>query len=226
MSTKLIDLTHIISAETPTFDGSCGFHLDTATDYGDCTAPDLFRVQKINCNAGIGTHMDAPVHCFEGASTIDQIPLESLIADCVLIDVSSDASENYLITPDDVNRFEKQYGTISAKSFVIFYTGWDKYWNNPEQFRNELQFPAVHPDTAKLLLERDVAGMGTDTLSADTGKEGFPVHRLILGSGKYLVENIANAGALPPIGARVYILPMKIKNASEAPIRLIAEVAK
>ena len=49
-----------------------------------------------------------------------------------------------------------------------------------------------------------------------------PVHRRILGADKYLVENIANAKELPPIGAKVFVLPMKIKNSTEAPVRLIA----
>jgi kynurenine formamidase len=84
------------------------------------------------------------------------------------------------------------------------------------------KFPSVHENVAKLLLERGVTGIGIDTLSADTGADGFPVHRAILGAGKYLVENVANAKELPPTGAKIAVLPMKIKDGTEAPIRLIA----
>lgn len=48
------------------------------------------------------------------------------------------------------------------------------------------------------------------------------MHRAILGADKYLVENVANAKLLPPTGAKVLVLPIKIKDATEAPIRLIA----
>jgi kynurenine formamidase len=63
------------------------------------------------------------------------------------------------------------------------------------------------------------------TPSADArGGEDFPVHRAILGAGKYLVENVANAKELPPTGARIFVMPMKIKDGTEAPIRLVALV--
>ena len=75
-----------------------------------------------------------------------------------------------------------------------------------------------------MLLERGITGIGTDTLSVDTGLQEFPVHRAVLGAGKYLVENIANAKQLPATGAKILILPMKIKDGTEAPIRLIALV--
>ena len=111
-----------------------------------------------------------------------------------------------------------------AHTFVIFYTGWEKFWDTPTQYINGHEFPSVHPDTAKLLLERDIAGIGIDTLSPDTGKDGFPVHRAVLGAGKYLVENIANAKELPESGAKSLVMPMKIKDGTEAPVRLVALV--
>jgi kynurenine formamidase len=219
---KIIDLTHTISTDTPTFDMDCGFYLDNVIDYGDCEEPDLFRVQKIRCNAGIGTHMDAPAHCIAGTTTIDQLDIDNLVADCIVIKVNDQPDEDYVAMPDVVNIFEKEHGQIPVGAFVLFSTGWDQYWGNSKQFINDHQFPSVHEDTARLLLERDIAGLGTDTLSADTGKSGFPVHQAILGAGKYLVENIANAVMLPPTGAKILVLPMKIKGGTEAPVRLVA----
>ena len=219
---KIIDLTHTLTPSIPTWDGDCGFELMTSCDYTDCTAPDLFRVQKVRCGAGIGTHMDAPAHVVPDARTIDQLELDELVSDCAVIDVSADADENYIAMPEVVEKFEKEHGTIPAGSFVIFYTGWDKYWHDKEKYINDHKFPSVHEDTAKLLLERGITGLGIDTLSADTGANGFLVHRAILGAGKYLVENIANAQSLPPTGAKTFVLPMKIGEGTEAPIRLIA----
>ena len=219
---KYIDLTHTLSADTPSWDGDCGFKLTIQTDYKDCTAPDFFCTQQIETRAGMGTHMDSPAHAIEGGKTIEKLNLEDLITDCVVIDVSHEADEKYIILPKIVEQFEKKYGQIKHNTFVIFYTGWDKHWTTPEQYHNHHKFPSVHESTAKLLLERNIAGLGIDTFSCDTGQEGFPVHRAILGAGKYLVENIANAKSLPPTGAKSAVLPMKIKDATEAPIRLIA----
>ncbi len=219
---KVIDLTHMLSSDIPTWDGGCGFELSIDTDYKDCTPPDLFRTQKIKCNAGIGTHMDAPAHVKEGGRTIDKLNLEELVTDCVVIDVSKEADENYLIMPEVIEKFEKEHGEIKPSSFVIFYTGWDKHWGNREKYINDHKFPSVDKATALFLLERNIAGLGIDTLSADTGSNGFPVHQAILGADKYLVENIANAKDLPSMGAKIFIMPIKIKDGTEAPIRLVA----
>ena len=219
---KLVDLTHQLSSEIPTWDGSCGFELSIGTDYKDCISPNLFRVQKIKCGAGIGTHMDAPAHVIPNGRTIDKLSLEELVTDCIVIDVSAEAGEDYIVLPEVVEKFEKEQGEIKPNSFVIFYTGWDKYWDDREKYNNDHKFPSVDVSTAELLLKRDIAGIGIDTLSADTGTNGFPVHNAILGADKYLVENIANAKELPPIGAKSFVLPMKIKDGTESPIRLIA----
>jgi kynurenine formamidase len=221
---KIIDLTHTLSSDIPSWDGSCGFEIAIATDYSDCTTLDLFRIQKINMKAGMGTHMDAPAHCFPDSETIDAIPLEQLIVDCVVIDVSNKADEKYQITPLDIEVFEKDYGDIKSNTFVIFYTGWDSRWGNTEMYINDHKFPSIHEDTAKVLLKRGVSGVGIDTLSADTGTDGFPVHRAILGTHKYLVENVANAKSLPPTGFKVGIFPIKIGGGTEAPIRLVGFV--
>lgn len=219
---KIIDLTHILSSDIPSWDGSCGFTLSIETDYKDCTPPDLFRTQEIKTRAGMGTHMDAPAHCFTGEKTIEALAMENLVTSCVVIDVSKEASENYIAMPEVIEKFEKEHGMIPENSFVIFHTSWDKYWEIPEKYRNDHKFPSIHEDTAKLLLERGISGLGVDTLSADTGVNGFPVHRAILGAGKYLVENVTHASELPPLGAKIFVLPIKIKDATEAPVRVIA----
>ena len=224
MKQKIIDLTHSLTPEIATFDGPCGFNLVKTLDYGECAPPNLFRVQKITeMMAGVGTHMDAPAHCIQNGKTIDVLELKNLVTNCVVINIET-SDENYIARPDVVEKFEQEHGEIKQNSFVIFYTGWDKYWETPEKFRNGLSFPSIHEDTAKLLLERNISGIGIDTLSADAKGEDFPVHRAILGAGKYLVENIANAKDLPPTGAKIFIMPIKIKGGTEAPIRLIALV--
>ena len=217
----VIDLTHALSPEIPYWDGNCGFELKTAFDYKDSSGPDLFRTQDIAAHAGIGTHMDAPAHCFPDGKTIDALALEDLVVDCAVIKVDG-AGEDYVAMPDAVEEFEKEHGTIQPNTFVIFRTGWDKYWNDPKKYRNDLKFPSVHESTAKLLLERGIAGLGIDSMSADARGESFPVHRAVLGAGKYLVENIAKASELPATGAKIFVMPIKIKEGTEAPIRLIA----
>ncbi len=220
---KIIDLTHTLSSDIPHWDDSCCFQLDIETDYGDCTPPNLFRTQKINIKSGSGTHMDAPKHCFAEGKTIDLLDLKDLVTDCIVIHIDR-ADSKYIAMPKEVHAFEKEYGTIPDNAFVIFHTGWSKHWNNPAQYRNDLKFPSIHEETATLLLKRNIAGIGIDTLSPDAGGKDFPVHRILLGAGKYIVENVANAERVPATGAEIMIMPMKIKDGTEAPIRMVAVV--
>lgn len=219
---KAIDLTHALSANIPTWEGDCGFELKTILDYTACTTDIKFRAQRIEMLAGAGTHIDAPSHSTPGGMTIDKLSLEHLLSPCVVIDVSNRADEHYKVSPEDITAFENEYGTISPHSFVLIRTGWDQFWDTPNTYRNNLKFPSISEKAALLLLQRDISGIGIDTLSPDRPEDGFPVHKAILTAGKYIVENIANSKCLPPIGSFALCLPIKIKDGTEAPVRLIA----
>ncbi|HEV2613141.1 MAG TPA: cyclase family protein [Gammaproteobacteria bacterium] len=216
-----IDLTHTLTPTIPQWGNGCGFQHKNISDYNDYPSNAKFRVQSIEMAAGIGTHMDAPAHCFENGKDIVSLSLEQLIVPCTVISVSEKSHENYSITPEDILEFEKKCGEINKNSVVIFYTGWDKFWHTPEKYRNNLVFPSVSAKAAELLLKRDIAGLGIDTLSADKKDSEFPVHQLILGAGKYLIENIANASLLPETGSTIIALPLKIQHGTESPIRLV-----
>ena len=219
---KIIDLTHTLDKNAPSWEGDCGFKHEVEMDYEDCKTDVKFCVQQIKMHAGIGTHIDAPAHCVPGGTTVESLDLNKLIRPCVCIDVSEYAGASFSLSIDDILAFEKIHGSIAEGSFVIIYTGWDKYWHKPNEYRNNYQFPSVSEPAAKLLLERNIVGFGIDTLSPDLPSDGFPVHKLLLGSEKYIVENIACANQLPPVGSFIFIMPIKAQGLTEAPIRLIS----
>ena len=223
---KVIDLTHIISSTTPSWEGDCGFQHQVILDYADCTTSVKFKVQKINMHAGLGTHIDAPAHCILGGKTVDELKLDELIAPCIVIDVSKQAHESWQLSPEDIRQFEREHDQIGDGTFVIVRTGWDQYWNEPEKYRNHLQFPSISLDAAELLLERKIAGLGIDTLSPDTPGSEYPVHEAILGAGKYIVENVANSSQLPPRDSFSLALPIRTEGGTEAPVRLIGLITR
>ena len=221
---NIINLSHLITTNCPTWDGKCGFSHEVITDYKDCDSIVKFRVQKFKLNAGIGTHMDVPAHCFSDGKTVDQFSLEDLFYSCIVIDVSAKAQSGYQVTVDDVQYFEQTYGKIAPHTFVIIYTGWDRFWKTPEKYRASMQFPSISKQAAEYLLTRSIAGLGIDTLSPDTPDSGYPIHEIVLGAGKIIVENVANAHLLPPSGSFVLVAPMLIEHATEAPVRLMGFV--
>jgi kynurenine formamidase len=218
---KLLDLTHTLHANIPFWDASCGFNIETTLDYGACTSIVKFRVQRINLMAAAGTHMDAPSHCIPSGASIAEIPLQQLEGPCFVVDVSDRASESFSVEPDDILRFETAYGKISPGSWVLVRTGWESRWNNPEAYRNEYRFPSISKEAAEILLQRDVTGLGIDTLSPDRPQDGYPVHQLFLKNGKFIIENVAHSGDLPQTGARLLALPLKIAGGTESPLRLV-----
>jgi kynurenine formamidase len=218
---KVIDLTHTLDEKIPSWSSGCGFKSEIKLDYSEGLGEVKFRVQQIKMHAGIGTHLDAPAHCIEGGLTIDQLSLSNLIAPTVVIDVSGSSHEHYSVTVDDIEAFEETYGTIQPHSFVMVKTGWEQFWNDPQKYHNGHLFPSVSKEAAKFLLDRQIVGLGIDTLSPDRPADGYPVHALLLGERKYIIENAANLAELPPIGCYTLALPIKIKEATEAPIRLI-----
>jgi kynurenine formamidase len=130
-------------------------------------------------------------------------------------------SQNTVIGIPELEDFERRNGRIPDGAFVIAATGWSVNWGDAQRYRNDLRFPSVHPALAAELLTRNISGLGIDTLSADAGGESFPVHRAILGAGRYLVENVATCDGLPECGATAFVLPMKVGDGTEAPIRLV-----
>ena len=107
-------------------------------------------------------------------------------------------------------------------------TGWYKKFTDPEKYINQAQdgtlhFPGFSPESAELLLTRDIAGIGIDTMSLDPGNDlSFPVHKIILSANKYQVENMNNLDAIPATGAIALIGVLPVRDGSQAQARIFA----
>jgi kynurenine formamidase len=218
---KAVDLTHKVHPEIPTWDLTCGYYIKTMRDYKHCPGEFKFRSQALDIRASAGTHIDSPAHCFEGARDVSGLILEELICPCVVVDVSQKAHERYKVSKEDIENFETRYGKIPQGSFVLFYTGWSRFWDEPSRYHNNLVFPSVSAEVAHMLLERQIAGIGIDTLSPDCDEKGSFVHSILLGANKYIVENVAHAHNMPAIGAYILVMPLYVEGAAESPVRLI-----
>lgn len=227
MASKIIDLSQELHSGIPTWSGDCGFHLNITNDYDR-----LFRVMDYSLFANAGTHMDAPAHIVQGGQEISALNLQNLFCSLFVINVMASVQKNpgYQLLPKDILDFEKSHGRIAAGGFVVAATGWDKRWSDPGSYRNVIDgrmlFPTFSTEAAELLLEREVSGIGIDTLSPDGPDSEFPVHRKILGAGKVILENLATLNQLPPVGAQIIAFPLKIRGGAESPVRAVAIVSE
>ena len=60
-----------------------------------------------------------------------------------------------------------------------------------------MHFPGFSPESAKLLVERDVAGIGIDTLSLDYGPStDFATHKIMLEAGIYQIDRLGGGAQI------------------------------
>jgi len=90
--------------------------------------------------------------------------------------------------------------------------------------------PGPAPETVKWLVEqRDVHGFGTETIGTDYGQAQhfnppYPAHFYMHGKGRYGLQCLTNLDKLPPKGAVIVSAPLKIKQGSGSPLRVLALV--
>lgn len=234
---KWIDLTYDFSENTIYWPTSDKFKLETVSE-GLTDKGYYYSAYKFCAAEHGGTHLDAPIHFSEGGKTVEQISLNQLTGNAFVVDVSKSAQENkdYLITVEDLKNWESKNGTIPDESILFLYTGYSKFWGDPIKYLGtskrgqegikELHFPGLHPDAASWLIEnRKIKAIGLDTASIDYGQsKDFKSHQVLCSNNIPIFENIANLDKLPPKGAYVIALPMKIKGGSGGPLRIVALV--
>jgi len=183
-----------------------------------------------------GTHLDAPLHFARGMWSVAEVPIDRLVGPAVVIDVRADAvtDPNYTLTRNDVARFEAVHGRIPDGAIVLLDTGYAERWPDRQRYlgddtpgdASKLRFPSYGAEAVRWLIEkREVRVLGVDTASIDPGaSRDFPVHRIAGAANVVGLENLTNVHRLPPVGAWVVALPMKISGGSGAPARVIALV--
>lgn len=229
---KLVDLMYSFDESTVNWPTAQPFKYERET-WGKSKAGYWYAAGRYAASEHLGTHLDSPIHFSEGKSTIDQIPVSSLVAPAVVVDVTAACAKNsdYRATAADLMAWEKQHGAIPARSIVLIRTGWSRFWPDKKRYLGtdkagdvaNLHFPGVAEDAARLLVARKVLGMGIDTASMDHGpSKDYITHQVLNAANIYGLENVASLDKVPVKGATLIALPMKIKGGSGGPVRIVA----
>ena len=180
-----------------------------------------------------GTHLDAPTHSADHQPTVDELTAGDLFGPAVVIDVSEqcEADADYGLTKDDVLAWENEHGRLQEGAIVLASTGWSRKYDDPDAYKNEddegqMHFPGFSEDAGRFLVEeRSIRGIGIDTLSVDpAAADGYPIHGIVNGAGKYHLENVADVHRLPATGAYLIVAPIKIEGGSGGQVRVFAVV--
>ncbi|MDP3920609.1 MAG: cyclase family protein [Candidatus Omnitrophota bacterium] len=235
VSPKIIDLSHAFDEDTIYWPNAEGFTLENISR-GMTKDGYYYYANRFRAPEHGGTHIDAPRHFSESGWTVDKIPLERLVGQGVMVDVSKACAGNrdYQIQIKDFLEWEAQHGTIPAGTIIFMNTGYGKFWPNRKAYLGtdktgpgsiaDLHFPGLHPDAARWLVDdRIIQAAGLDTPSIDYGQsKDFASHVELFKENLPILENLANLDLLPAKGFMVIALPMKIRGGSGAPTRVIA----
>jgi kynurenine formamidase len=227
---RWLDLTHPFDAQTiywPT--NPSGFVLEPL-HFGPTPRGYFYAANRFCAPEHGGTHLDAPIHFAASGATADQLDMRHFAAYSVVIDMRQAAARDRdaRLFADAVTAFEQAHGAIAPGTIVLVRTGWSARWPDKERYLGgsdaaDLHFPGLDASAARLLVARHVAAVGIDTASIDHGpSKDFPVHQVLLGAGIPVFENLAALDAMPPRGAFILALPMKIAGGSGAPLRIVA----
>lgn len=166
-----------------------------------------------------GTHIDAPPHFDAGNEGIDKTPLENLIADCHVIDLTG-IEPSALITPDHLAETREK---VIPGQGLLFKTGWGNHINDPDLYRNAL--PRISEEMAKWCILKKIKIIGVESPSvADINniKEVTLIHTLLLKAGIIIVEGLVNMDLITLDKVQFIALPLKIAGCDGSPCRAIA----
>ena len=221
---RIIDLTQPLGPATPPWPiGGRPLEATVTATYEDGGA----YARRITFDEHIGTHFDAPAHFAPDGDRVEAVGAEQLVRPAVVVDVRAAcaADPDHHVPAATFEAWEAGHGRIEPGTAVLVMTGWDKLRGDPDRYLTSLHFPGLATDAGRLLVDRQVAGIGIDTLGIDPGCEpDCPVHHITLPAGLWHLEGLLQLDELPPTGAWIVVGAARIQDASGAPARVIALV--
>ncbi len=239
---RVVDLTHTLDPDFPVIIlppefGQCArFRMEEISAY-DHRGP-AWKWHNISMSEHTGTHFDAPSHWISGRDVprgaVDEIDVADFIGPACVIDCSDGAAQNedFELTVPVIEEWEKAHGKIPAGSWVLMRTDWSKRTGAPYLNMKDdgPHSPGPTPEAIRFLIDqRNIRGFGVETVGTDAGQGShytppYPAHYYLHGAGKYGLQCLTGLDALPPTGAVLVAAPLKIKNGTGSPLRVLALV--
>lgn len=206
-TSKFIDVTVNLSAETPVWPGAPKYRL-TQKKY-DLGSGEIATSSEIAMIPHCGTHIDAPLHFANGGKTIDQLDLDALVGPCRVFEHRGDGH----IAKDDLAAM----GFVPARRVLI-------KTKNSVRVRNKTldeKFIALLPDAIDHLIRSGVELLGVDGLSIGPfGDLTTVTHLAFCKSGGIIIE-VLDLLDVEPGEYGLIALPIKLAGVEGAPARVV-----
>ncbi|UZO79776.1 cyclase family protein [Aquimarina sp. ERC-38] len=165
-----------------------------------------------------GTHMDAPLHFEVNDQTMDTIPVNRLISETWVVDLTHIQPQE-LITIGHLKVIEDK---IQKGQSILLHTGWSKRLGT-KSYRDGL--PRISPELADWLGKKGVNMLGVEPPSvADVNnlEEVTEVHTLLMKNDIVIIEGLTNLEELSKEKITLIAMPLKVENGDGAPARVVA----
>ena len=161
---------------------------------------------RLEMDVHTGTHIDAPLHMQPDGETFESIPLESLVGDCKVVDLTN--------VTNGISRADLEEFGLEQGDFVLFKT------KNSFDDRFIFDFVFLAQDGAAYLAELGVRGIGIDALGIERSQEGHPTHKILFDKDIIIIEGLR----LKEVEQGDYFMvaaPLKLVGTDASPARVL-----
>ena len=152
---------------------------------------DGVRETKIHLNSHTGTHIDAPWHFLKNGNTIEQMPLDTFIGRCTVVDMTSVTSG---ITHTDLEPI-----SINPGDIILFKTT-NSFLNPTDPFVHN--FIYLEQSGAQYLAELKIKAVGIDYLGIERNQPDHEKNIILMEANIGILEGLR----LASVQARNYTL--------------------
>lgn len=225
-----IDLTHEFDDNTPRWPGFEPLEKKIKLEFDEYPV----RTHQYSFPGQYGTHVDVPGHAIPNGRTLEDIHIKECVMPLCVIDCSEKVkkSNDYALTIEDINNYEKRNGIIPEGSFVAMRSDWSKRWPNQLEFQNsdekgDSHYPGWSIEALEFLVEkRNIKSIGHETFDTDPPAKKdqlfFKAECYILKQDRFQIEMLTNLDKVPETGSIIFCTFPKQRLGTGFPARCFA----
>lgn len=149
----------------------------------------LHNLEVIRYCPHTGTHMDSPFHVCSEWGSMETVDPAVLIGPATVLSLTV-PEYDYAVTREDIEQWEAEFGEIPKGDAVLLHTGHADKWEQGSGSYIDKGYIRLAPSAAAYLAEKKTRFIALESISVDGADT--EVHKLLLGNGVCIVENVCN----------------------------------